>query len=440
MTNLIYFNARGTIFSIPASLLNKYPKSLLYKFCNCESNDIINGGIYVDVNPSCIEYIIDYYNSINYCLDVIDVFLKIDMNYLGISLENINIPYIMTLPIFKNKNISIDETVKHKYCNVHTTDNKIIIVNMSLFNNDTNYLKLILSGHFEDYVIYKNETQLDVWIGVSEKYMNKLLSIIRDGINWYYLYLTNSNIFFNNIEQLYNNNANIINLDFKKIYAIDNLTTEYDVRNYYQQNDDNLSDRSDENSVVRLIDNLMLDLYSYFTIIKKNINNILNHVNKSFKKIEKWIIRTNNFLQNLEKQNNNADDNYKLYLYLKHFGILNDNIEKQLKLRLARSNIIGNKEVEFFFNNDKHIFSQKQVELKSFSINYMYDNHEQINLLNDMYVYISKNTFNIVLNHIPQTTFGMSIEKCRIIDVVNLDSNLNEKLSQDFLEYILGIK
>lgn len=198
----IEFSARGTLFKIPYNLLEKKQKTLMYMLASSKLGDIIpidcnnDGSIYLDVNPKCIENIIDYYDlySDHYDESSIckeynnDIFMIMDLLYLGI-LGTDSIPNILPhdSPIKKKITSSTKPESKYKFCNVCTTDNKIVSINISQLNDsDDNLICPILCGQHEEYIISANGNIINVWIGMSTNYLHEILSIIRDGMELYY--------------------------------------------------------------------------------------------------------------------------------------------------------------------------------------------------------------------------------------------------------------
>lgn len=231
MNNIIEFSARGTNFSLPKKLLDKYPETMLSML---DSNvdipiDKIDDNIYVDINPNSIGPIIDYYN-LGKC-EVEDFYTLMDFRYLG--LENItnNLPYSSKESCKKNDVIVSNngelntDISKYKYCRIHTADCKIIII--SIMSYDINNLDVLSSM----LLITENnsdttDTYVDAWIGMSERIVNIILSIIRDGIISYYRYLTydhlhNRNIILDEYQKISDSVFFDIDVDEKDIGDID---------------------------------------------------------------------------------------------------------------------------------------------------------------------------------------------------------------------------
>lgn len=240
MNNLCKFSARGTIFSIPQLLLKRKPESLLYMLSDPKFNisvDKIDDAIYVDVDPSNIEVIVDCYNNMHISDGDMDIFQYMDLKYIGLSnsqlysnnavndniidvnvnqnnIINTNMCQSRELPNVeyntvkqsKNSNtyISIDS---HKYCTVHTIDNKTILLELSFYHDSQNSLiKSILFGEKEEYLIEPicgGTENIDVWIGMTEIYANKIISILRDGIIYYHPYLISQQLNISRYESEY---------------------------------------------------------------------------------------------------------------------------------------------------------------------------------------------------------------------------------------------
>lgn len=209
METVIKFNSRGTIFSLPKSKLEKYPHTLL----NLLTNNIgipvdkINEAIYIDVSPLCIKHIINYYNIGKYNTD--DYFVLMDLRYLNLHDEPNKLPFNYALHDYKNEpsNVILNELSKYKYCRIHTADNKIIFVSLGSYDD-------ILIEKLDKMFYVKNQDFIDCvdgYVCISEKIMNIILSIMRDGINSYYKYLADTTLHTTKPYGIYPNNY--INID-----------------------------------------------------------------------------------------------------------------------------------------------------------------------------------------------------------------------------------
>lgn len=210
--NMIKFNARGTFFSIPKYLLEKKPETLLCVLASTELNasipiDSIQESIYIDVDPKYIDDIVDYYDlhsnvdDREHINDLYgrDIYMYMDMVYLGFvdigDRDNIkkfkHYPLVTTKIDCTEKHNSIPEK-SYELCDIHTSDNKIIPVNLLYYVDTNNVLVQILHGQHEEHILYKKDKTVGVWLGIPETYLHPILSIIRDGIVYYYGYISDN--------------------------------------------------------------------------------------------------------------------------------------------------------------------------------------------------------------------------------------------------------
>ena len=202
MKNIIKFSARGTEFSIPKKMLENYPESMLYIISNtCDQMpvDKIDECIYIDVNTFSIDTIIDYY-SLRGIMSNYDMYTCMDLKYLGINVNTMNalhiVPDCMMVPIIYNEendanNILSKYITRYKYCRLHTSNNRIIIIDISSYSNRN--IKIFESIIYTDPHEDTNETLFfDAWIGLNDRIVNIIMSILRDGLNMYYKYLETS--------------------------------------------------------------------------------------------------------------------------------------------------------------------------------------------------------------------------------------------------------
>lgn len=203
--SLISFSARGTEFKLPQEILKKYPESLLHILS--QSNlpvDKIDSCIYIDIDPIHINTIIDYYMMdipIGHGIEKNNIFMNMDMLYLNLKNESsIDVRYNMRLPIIYNDNKNVEyQNVTQKWCKIHTRDNQTILVDLSPYRNrrKNKFLSAIF-GIDEEGVMNISNDVIDVWIGLPTFVINNLISVLRDGFNWYYGYLEN---IFENLEK-----------------------------------------------------------------------------------------------------------------------------------------------------------------------------------------------------------------------------------------------
>lgn len=372
---MITFNARGTKFSIPKSLLKKYPDTLLNNICIHDNIpvDMINGGIFVDINPSNISAITDiyhYHNLNEFRIKSISQYM--DLRFVGFDVEyNKILPY-MTEPISCDNLGSHDPTTtqlideKIICINIHTLENNVISIHKNItYDWIECHFKSIILGKIDDYIIDHTDNTIDVWIGLNAFKTHYLLSILRDGLNYYYYdyplkYIDN----MDNISCDFNTDdiTSIIKHDYAEnpIYIhgcneyIDNNVyidkSEHDDyfikfgsfsfmgKSLYHKLKDNRSRDCDISHIVALTD------YN-FELSNTEIKNIINNVNtlgNNHKKITKCVIDLKNLIAyNRHIFNVNDDEIHKYHItdkLLYFFGLLNDNIKKQLDERIQLAN------------------------------------------------------------------------------------------------------
>lgn len=197
MDHLQKFNIRGTIIEIPLLLLKRKPESLLYMLSNPSFDapiDKINDAIYVDIDPNNIEIIVDCYNNIYLQNDDMNIFQYMDLKYLNL-IDNTTFFDTSMMNTNDQNSVISDITCDYKYCIIRTFDRKTILLDLTMYKGrNDNIMKSILFGKNEEYVINidQEKKSVCVWIGMTEIYINKIISIIRDGIEWYYPYLTSN--------------------------------------------------------------------------------------------------------------------------------------------------------------------------------------------------------------------------------------------------------
>jgi len=262
---MIKFCARGYKFTIPELLLNNNPDTLLYNLnVSVQPVDMYDDHIFVDMDPKYIDIVLDYYRFGKEYIDKFylskdknqhDIYLNMTLQYMGITdCSYIGNP-VMVYPLVYDKKDDNDNSYvesKYKYCKIHTSDNNKIVVHIDNTWIDSK-LKRILNGMIQGYIIRESGNVVYIWIELNNDYINKILSIMRDGLNIYgYVYE-------------------------EKTYECE---SEYD----------------DEFNV--------------------------------------------------------SDHNEKLIFYLRHYGLANDNIEKQLRNRINRYNMIVQNYSEDYYDVD----------------------------------------------------------------------------------------
>ena len=195
MDTIVKFNARGTTFMLPKSKLEKVRGSLLNLLSTSSSipvDKVAGDAIYIDIMPSSIGHIIDYYNSIGQIPD--NYYVLMDFRYIGICVnsdtEKLPFGYHISDNMCSTTDIDIStiELSKYKYCKIHTADDKNIIISVESYSgNNLNKLNNMFT------IIDKFDGQyVDVYTCFPEKIMNIVLSVMRDGIDSYNEYLTDN--------------------------------------------------------------------------------------------------------------------------------------------------------------------------------------------------------------------------------------------------------
>ena len=350
MNNIITFSARGTRFSLPKLLLKKYPDTLLNNMCTYDSIpvDKFDGDIFIDINPLNIQTIIDIYHYGNLDdINIRSVLQYMDLKYIGFDVKYDKISEYMQEPL--NYSGMEDNKVKYdyRYTNIHTADNNIIVVNSCIYDGwiDCKF-KSIVVGHIEDYLINKYDDHIDIWIGLNTFKTHYMLSILRDGLNYYYY----------DYPLQYNDKINDIPCDFKNIEDNEKINF-FDKGDYYEsgiRGDYGVIGASgcffgkrivdmnykyhilDCEHVYNNIDNIKRTIKAIdinFKLNHKEVANIINNTKKICKSISaiKNAVSYNQYILNISKQDFNEYfiSNKQLYFY----GILNDELKKQLDNR-----------------------------------------------------------------------------------------------------------
>lgn len=195
MDTCVKFCARGTMFCLSKTKLEEYPDVLLNLLSKNTGIpvDKINGAIYIDISPSCVKHIIDYYNLGKYDTD--DYFILMDLKYINMYKGSDVLPsgYTVANQKIEPQNTNIypyNKLKEYKYCNLHTADGRIILMSPELYSNETIHkLNIAL-----DEKNVSNGDYAEGYVCVTEKIMHKILSIVRDGVNSYYNYLMDDRI------------------------------------------------------------------------------------------------------------------------------------------------------------------------------------------------------------------------------------------------------
>lgn len=205
--------------------------------------------------------------------------------------------------------------INHKYSRVHTTDNKIILVDISQLDQDNwNVLCSILSGIMNDYIIDKNDIHLDVWIGMTSKFLHILLSIIRDGLNWYYHYIEQTEL-----EIIFDNDLHKYEYNYDYESPPDNIVWRYDsCNNLYL---DTFTNNSDDESFYDFINKCASNIDDIYN----GTNSVLEYINKDLDSVRKNISLINTNCENIYgglmklANNKNSKKNQKIMEYLKKY-------------------------------------------------------------------------------------------------------------------------
>lgn len=366
--NIITFSARGTKFYIPRLLLKKYPDTLLHNLCVNENIpiDTLDNDILIDINPSNISIITDLYNYGDIeTLNVHSILLYMDLKYLGFDIRYDKILPHMTEPlVYDNLKNEVHNSINFDYYNIYTTDNNIIKLDCNIIDNWMNCkFKSIVNGEYEEYIINKNDNCLDVWIGLNTYKVHYILSIMRDGLNWYYydypiLYdksmgelkcdikcaNTNDNEkigFYKLYEYHYSNdknknqNLNLLKDEYHKLRNVCSNRENYDYTGELKEKYLDL-----QNNIYTTFDNMINAIDINSKLNKKEIKNIIDNINKlndNQNGIVQFVhkltksINYNQYILNINHKNMNeyVIDHKILYFY----GILDDGVKKQLEGR-----------------------------------------------------------------------------------------------------------
>ncbi len=435
MSNLIRFSARGTEFKIPLLQLERRTESMLYMLATTDPNipiDKINDAIYIDIDPFHINEIAEFYT-----MNIIpnfnkNIYLYMDFKYLGLTNDDTIVPKCMTIPIINNNILKMECNIEQKYCKMHTIDNEITIVDLATCNTDNwNNLLSILYGQDEEYVMEKSEEYINVWIGITKKRLNNLLSIIRDGLNWYYIYLIEGNKQFkvnmnkdnkilNSIISQDNYECSIFDLEYCKCYNC----RIYGSRNNYYNKCEKCKEEykdyiSEENYNKKLFcdpeqkDNKMMPAqFILNTDIIDNMKDTTILINKLNNKI-----------------NYNYKENKKIMKYLDFYNMCDTNTKKQLEERIKRYPILS--EHSFMFDvidSNYKIFMENEYGTNECIINKYSERYDIIDTL-----YKNCKKFKRLLE--PHYCTARSSD----IIIKNMNAQLNDTLSICAMEYIYGL-
>ncbi len=423
MNQIIKFSARGTEFQIPKILLKNKPKSLLFIMSDADFNvpiDKINNCIYIDVNPLHINFIVEYY-VMNVFPDTINqnIYLYMDFKYLGLLNDShilpSCVPCYMTYPIINKTNLcNID--IKQKYCRIHTIDNHIIISDLSIYatHNLWNDLLSIMFGQINEFIINKSDEYIDVWIGFSKKIINILLSIMRDGLNWYYCslneneYSPKKNININNKQvpnKVYYNSENDIRSNIDTGFLRCKCCWSYDGK------------CSECNNNEKYLESLLQT----------------NHIDQSVDNQRKY---TETSLNNIEKDVYNFENNKNIMKYLKFYNICDNNIQKQFFNRKSRYEKLGDSVYsEFILKNEKFsMFTDDELELKEC---HLLMGSKRYDFFWNLWKECEKIKF------IVKRCYPTNLRKHHGGDMVilfkNIDIQLNNELSNYIMNYVCGL-
>ncbi len=457
MSTLVNFSARGTKFQIPRQILENKPESLLYVL----SNDIdipidkIDECIYVDVNPIHIKSIIDYY-----VMDILpnikkDIFLYMDLKYLSLIDDfKKDVPEItlnMKFPIIYDT--IRNHSIVQKWCRIHTIDNNIIIVDLSTFNqNGWNKLSSIIFGFDEKYLIHESEEYLDVWIGIEKEFVNIILSIVRDGLNWYYEFLdTDEEYIYQQLIDKYTNvyDENYIN---KETYDNNENMDRYrcgqsDCDGYYDDRYDyycnncreNYENNKKENENI-FYETLDDDGSNKQTVLNNSvvnsINNISNITNLIYNQTEKWLNSIEEDVKSLDRftrNKYNLEYNQNIKTYLTYYDILTTKINVQLQERMYRYNGWNNNMCNIVSNNNNfYAFTGQELEKGECVIE---KNTDRMKNLYEICKYCVK--FKEILQKC--VTSNKSLDYRYTTEFKNLNVQLNNDLFSCFRNYINGL-
>lgn len=352
---MMTFNARGTKFSIPKSLLKRHPDTLLNSVClyNNIPMDKINDGIFVDIDPSNISMIIDLYHHCDLSeLKFRSIFQYMDIKFLGFDVEYDKIfPHMSEPLIYNDPEItqSIDEKIV--YINIHTSDNNVITIHKYITDGWIEcHLKSIILGQIDDYMIGHNENGgIDVWIGLNTFRTHCILSILRDGLNYYYYdyplkYVEN----MCNISCEFDMDRITENIKIEDAYCgmfeyyrgddyiciYDNYYIEdgsyYNLDYRYQKLNYNCEKGKEIPRIVAIVDNNL----KLSNIEMEKVMTNVNALGDCYKKIAKSVTDIKNAMiynRHISNINNKTvHENLIDHKLLYHFGLLNDDIKKQL--------------------------------------------------------------------------------------------------------------
>ena len=379
---MIKFSARGEQFSIPNKLLEKYPESMLYILSNNSDFPIdrLDECIYVDVNPFTIDSIMDYYNLGK--VQPSNIYIAMDMKYLGLDIEHaFNISPCMNRPVIYNETVHDVESSVHssRFYRIYTTNNKIITMDTSLYNAKN--LNILGSMIYADEKNDMSSSIKNVYVSVNDTIMNIILTILRDGLNWYYEYLADNKKYFYKLLENYTSLLDKTKFDMSKycdepchyeclfhdysscdrgiIESCENCQKNRkksiykNIKNIICNTDDDTDDDIETSNNDYAFSTLQFDLNRDIEKSIQAINTIINNV---YTNTEKWLNDSSNGAMCTTNMNN------KILDYLRLYNICDKYSEDQLKNRLDRAALLNIRDnINYYCNDDIPFFSEEDI-------------------------------------------------------------------------------
>lgn len=379
---MIKFSARGKEFRISKKSLEKYPESMLCILSDPSNNvpiDEINGSIYIDINPFSVNSIIDYYNLDKSVVEISNIYTVMDMKYLGMNVEYIHdVSPFMAHPIIYSKDVVYDAqkpTCIARYYKIHTANDKMIIIDTLLYN--AKYLNILDSMiHFDEINNSESPMIIDVYVGVTDTIMNIMLTIMRDGLNWYYEYLTVGYRLFDNYKELLGKiKFDMTNYCKEKDYCDEH----YDDWNHCRISDEELDNCEEcRKSTRKYVDEILEKNYSDRNLllqlrINKDIENVVQSMNMIIDGICMKIEKLSD--GDMDIGTHELDMKKIIIDYLRIYGICDEYSENQLKNRLDRIKLLGinnnfyelysNVDIVFFGKDDRLRYNDRDKDTYS---------------------------------------------------------------------------
>lgn len=420
---MIKYSARGTEFTISKKLLQKYPDSLMSILENNSNNihkDKLNDCLFIDVNPNSIKYIVEYYNFGTYSNSG-NLFITMDLNYLGFNVDSKTSQCVMDPIIY-------DEQINNEKQECITTWNNIGgIINIRTTNNKIITIYKNHNEHFKKFIdmitINITDVIINCHIDAPDNITHMILSVIRDGYNIYYEYLSSAldhNVFLNKY-------INVLEDEEYNIKNYCDAISDYECETHYYghfDSDEKKKCHRCTDTYEEKLDQAMKEVYSKKIQLKIN-----KDIQKTINKIKDASHILGDYVCNAIEENVQYVPKDILLKYLKMYDITNEFVDEQLRNRIFRNNL--------FKNNINHIHNRLYGEEKSFlgtngdagrGIYFLEDNVYNI-------LYTNCEKFRGLMRNMKPTRYCGT----RVYHIVGMTEEKNEELTKYMYNYFIGL-